>query len=246
MQAKNQISPRLNLIAALDFTRALIRANLRDIRNLVITLLMPLLILVMFYATGEEDDLVMIVPFIVGLTVMFSGAQLATRIISWRTQDIFQRLKAVPVPMPYLMLGMVVSYLVIVLLEAILVLVLSIFLVGLSVDVLSIGFTLLILFCSALCFLSFGAMIANMVSKTETATSFYVFTLIPMFFLGGGMFDIPFLSDMGVILPTSLLTESLTVLTGASLPNHALLYPAGLLAYTAIFSLIAARYFQRH
>jgi ABC-type multidrug transport system permease subunit len=202
--------------------------------------------LILFYVAGDGDDLMMIVPLIVGLTVIFSGAQLATRIISWRTQDIFQRLKAVPVPMPYLMLGMIASYLVIVLLEAVLVLILSIALVGLSVDVPAIGFTLFVLFCSALCFLSFGAMIANIVSKAETATTLYVFTLMPMIFLGGGLFDIPVLSDIGVILPTSLLTESLTVLTGAGLPNHALLYPAGLLAYTVIFSLIAARYFQRH
>ena len=96
---------------ALQFTRALIKANLKNRKMLALSLGFPVFMLFTFWITTrgpqEEDFDLMVVmfPAIVALAVMLAGLTQATRITQWREQGIFQRFALTPVPLPVLVLS---------------------------------------------------------------------------------------------------------------------------------------------
>ena len=231
-------------VPTLDFTQTLLKANLRSGRSLVISLFTPLLLLGIFSLTGSGQDLRSILPFVIGLTVMFSGSALATRIVDWRNQKIFQRLAVTPVPLGYLMLGMVLAQLVVSIAQSVLVLVASIVVAKLELEPNQILLMFFVIVVGSLCFIGFGALLATFATKPDMVNSLYVFTLLPMAFLGGSVIHVPVLGDIGQFFPTTLLTELFNITMGAFQPDAVLLRMFGLAIYTLVFVRIAMQRFR--
>jgi len=231
-------------VPTLQFTQTLLKANLRGVRSLFITLFTPLLLLGIFSLTGSGQDLRSILPFIIGLTVMFSGSSLATRIVDWRNQKIFQRLAVTPVPLGYLMLGMVLAQLVMSIAQSVLVLIVSVLVAELKLDPGEIWLLFLVIVIGSLTFISFGALLATFATKPDMVNSLYVFTLLPMAFLGGSVIRLPVLGDIGQIFPTTLLTESFNLIMGDWQLDAVLLRVLGLVLYTLVFVRVAMQRFN--
>lgn len=236
-------APSFSLQPILAFARAQLIGQIRNWRSTVPTLFTPLLLLVLFTLTGDEDA-PGLVPFVVGFAVMFSGQTLAQILITWRNNQVFTRLAATPTPTSHLLIGTVLTQVVIFVLQSLLVLILGLFLNNLRIDLLSVLGIVLVLILGCMTFLSFGALIAAFVKKVETASIVYTFVLLPAIFIGGSIFEIPGFVDLGRYLPPTLLTDLLNPLFGFGEVQDAVLRAAFLLGYSVVFTAIAARFFR--
>lgn len=229
----------------LAFARAQLTGQIRNWRSTAPALFTPMLLLVLFTLTGDEDA-PSLVPFVVGFAVMFSGQTLAQVLITWRNNKVFTRFAATPTPTSHLLLATVFTQMIMFVLQSILVMIVGLLLNDLRLDVQTIPLIVISLTVGCMTFLSFGAMIAAFVSKVETASIVYTFILLPMIFLGGSVFTIPGLGDFGRFLPPTLITELLNpyfgfgeIQIGQTVVNLALL-----LIYVVAFTAIAARFFK--
>ena len=92
--------------------------------------------------------------------------------------------------------------------------------------------------------MSYGALVAAFVNKTETAGIVYTFTLIPMVFLGGSLFTIPGLGEFGRYLPTNLLTDLIRPYFGFGEPDAIPFSVVLLLAYSVVITGLATIFFK--
>lgn len=234
--------------SAIAFTGAQIRAGLNDLRSFITTLFTPLLLLVIFWVIGRPEkpgdfDLVnFIFPGIIGLTAMLGGQTIALKLTQWKKQQIFQRLACTPTPVGILILGAGLAQLVLSLCQAILVMLFGWMIFRLPVDNAGVILVPIVLMLGAACFIAFGMLLAGFTNNTEAASSIYLMVILPMFFLGGGFpSDIlpAFLQSVSPWLPTSMLHNLLSSLLGGNgFPPHTFDSVGGLLAYTAILTLI--------
>jgi ABC-type multidrug transport system permease subunit len=227
----------------LAFSRAQLIGQLRNWRSSAATLFTPMLLLLLFTLTGDEDA-PSLVPFVVGFTVMFSGQTLAQILISWRNNRVFTRLSATPTPTSYLLVATILTQMLLFLLQALLVMI-----AGLLLNDLTLGFGAFfaimgVLLIGTTAFLSFGALIAAFIKKVETAGIAYTFLLLPAIFLGGSLFEIPGVGDLGRYLPPTLLTNLLNPLFGFSEASNVLLSIIALAMWSIAFTGIAVHFFN--
>lgn len=248
----HQKEPRLAVGPIITFALAQLNASVRS-RRLLATALTPLFILLLFWFTARgsgDAELVsqLMFPAIVGLSVMFGGGMQAMRLINWREQKIFQRLAVTPVPLGQLVVGDVLAQAVVALVQGVITILFGVLLLGLPVDGWGTAVSLIVLFVGAACFLAYGSLIAAFVTKAEPANSLFIFTLLPMFFIGGG-FPPGLLPELvhqiGQWLPVGLVNRLLVpLLIEGRFPEQTAVSLLALLAYTAVFSLIAMRFFR--
>ena len=235
-------------------TLSLIRASLNDLRTLVITLFTPLFMLILFWLVGRpsepgDTDLVsFIFPAIVGLTVMLGGQTAAMRIVNWRGEGVFQRLAATPTPLGHLVIGVGLAQAVVSVAQAVAVMLFGMLALGLHVNGLGAVIAVLLLALGVLVFIAFGIFIASLSSKPDMASSAFMFTLLPMFFLGGGFPPSilpPFLQALSPWLPTAMLNSLISPLfASGALPAQPWWPVLGLLAYTFAFAALASWQFK--
>lgn len=108
--------------------------------------------------------------------------------------------------------------------------------------------TLLILALGAACFLTYGSLIAAFTKTGETANSIFIFSLLPMFFIGGGFPPglLPAqVESIGAWLPVGLINKLiLPLLTQKEFHPQTAVSWLALLGYTGLFTLAAARFFK--
>lgn len=229
--------------AAVVFAGALLRGQMRNYRGVLVTLFTPLLLLFIFVATGDDEAAVM-VPFIVGLTIMLSGSAMAQQLVMWRTQKIFQRLAVTPVGMGAYIAGGVLAQWVLFMGQSAVVLAAGVLTVGLSLSFLTVLAIMGVLAVSSVVFLSFGALIAAFVDKPDTANTVYIFILLPTVFLGGSLFEVPFIGNLGQYLPPTLVTNLLNLLFGFGEMGNWVVGLGMLVGYAVVFTAVAARWFK--
>lgn len=239
------------LLPIFQFAGAVIQASLNDVRGLVISLFTPLFMLVLFWlvgrssAPGDPDLAAFIFPSIVGLAVMLGGQTAAMRIVNWREQGVFQRLAVTPTPLGHLVLGVGLAQAAVSVAQGVLVLLFGALVLGMEINGAGAVAAVAVLSLGVLAFIAFGILVASLSRKPDIASSLFIFTLLPMFFLGGGFPPeiLPaFLRTVSPWLPTTMLNGLLNpLLNGGSLPPAPWWPVLGLIAYTLLFALIAAR-----
>lgn len=248
-----QTITRLNTISPIIyFARTQLLAMLRNYKALLIGTLTPVFMLSLFWFTGRGSDdagvVAMMFPVIVSFGVMLGGSNTAVRAVNWRQQKLFQRLAVTPVPLGQLILGDAAAQTVTSLLQGIATLLFGTLVLGFVIEGAGLLLTLLVLLLAGACFIAFGLVIASFVNKAEVANPIYIFSLLPLFFLGGGL--------PGIALPTALqwigqwspvgVTNALVLplLVEGQVPAGALLKVLALVGYTAVFSLITSIKFR--
>lgn len=236
----------------LAFATAQTYANIKN-KRVISVLLTPIFMLSLFWFIGRgnsDGELVaqMMFPAIIGFSVMMSGGIQAMRLISWRQQGIFQRLAVTPVPLGQLVLGDVLAQVLLALFQGLMTLLFGVLVLGLPVNWLGTAVALLILTLSAACFLAYGSLIAAFINQAETANSIFIFTLLPMFFAGGG-FPASILpetiSKVGAWLPVGLTNKTIMpLLVQGEFHAETAVSLLALLAYTIIFGFLAAKFFK--
>ncbi len=230
------------------FAVALLRAGNKNRMNFVLGLATPFFLLIIYWLTMPDDLLASLFPGLIGFTTMLASAPLAIRIVTWRQQGIFGRLACTPVSLGYLMLGAAGAQVVLGVVQAIVLVVFGVFVVGLPVNGLGALAAIAVLVLGSACFITYAALIASVSKRAETANSLFIFTTLPMFFLGGSMpaqVLPPWMDRIGAWLPFTLFNDLLgSLLTNGTLPANALLSVGGLVAYTLVFGCGAARLFR--
>jgi ABC-2 type transport system permease protein len=161
---------------------------------------------------------------------------------------VFQRLAATPTPLGHLVIGLGLAQAAVSVAQAVAVLAFGVLALGLQVNgpgaVAAVGLLAL----GVLVFIAFGMLVASLSPKPDVASSAFMFTLLPMFFLGGGFPPeiLPdFLQAVSPWLPTTMLNGLLSpMLAGGVLPAEPWLPLLGLLAYTLGLSALAAWRFR--
>lgn len=229
---------------------AVFRVTLRDRRGFISTLLTPVLILLAFWlgARGQARTMDDLFAACIGLSAMMAGSTHATRLVSWREQGVLQRLACAPVPIGHLLAGIGLGQVLSGTLQALLVLAFGVGALGLDVNVPGIFGSAIVLALGALCFVAFGSLIAQIANHAEGANALYVFSMLPMFFLGGGVpaHLLPVgVQTAGGLTPVGIVSSALSAMLSPVAPHAPSLAALGLLlVYTAGFSALAARLFR--
>ena len=243
-----------SLIPTLQFAQALLKGSWRDRRGLMTALFAPILMLVMFWLlTGSNEDaefdlLGFMFPAIIGFSVMFSGSGQAARLLNWREQGVFQRLAATPVPLGNLVLGAFLAQTVLGAIQGTAILLFGIFVVGLPVNLGGALLTIVVLVFGGACFISLGSLVATLATKADSANNLYTFTMLPMFFFGGGFppeIMPTFVQNISPWLPTTMFTDLMRpLLSTGALAQDSWIALAGLAGYFVLFSVLAAKRFR--
>ena len=236
----------------LYFARTQLLAMLRNYKGLLIAVLTPVFMLTIFWLTARGADengiLDLMFPAIVGFGVMLGGANTAVRAINWRQQRVFQRLAVTPVPLGQLILGDAAAQTVASLLQGVVTLLFGTLVLGFAIEIGGTLLAILVLLLAGACFIAYGLVIASFVNRAEVANPLYIFTLMPLFFLGGGMPGIAFptiLEWIGQWSPVGVTNRLvLELIATGQVPEGAWLNVLVLLGYTAVFSLIVILKFR--
>lgn len=240
--------------AVLYFAGVLFLTSVRSWQGYLTSLLTPLFMLVVFWLTGSQSNpefIRFIFPAIVAFTVMFAGVPITQRIAEWRARGIFERLAVTPVPLGRLMLAVAGAQTVTALLQAILILLFGTLVLGIGADPGGALLSIVVLTLGAICFITFGALIAAFVERVETATTLYIFVLLPMTFLGNTFFpaeQMPALVQrLAPWLPTAMLSDmARPLLADGMLPDRWWVPLLGLVGYILLFGLGALVGYRRY
>jgi ABC-2 type transport system permease protein len=247
--AERRARPCSDLAAAGYFARRLLLADLRNVVVLAITLFSPLLVLVLFRLIGTARDLAFLFPAMVGFSVMLFGGWPAQRIALWHQQGVFERLACAPVPPGFLVLAVGLVQVAVSVAQAFVLVAVGTVGLDLAVDPRGLVLALPVLAVGAACFIAYGSLIACLTRRPEIVNVVYMFTVVPMAFLGNTVLPSaklpPVLDGLRPWLPTALLAHLVgpTMQTG-SLPGDAGAALVPLVAYTALFALAAVRMFR--
>ncbi len=242
------------LAPTLHFARALLIGHLRDRKTFLISILTPIFMLTLFWLLagtpeeGEFDLIGFMFPAIVGFGIMFIGGSQATRLLTWREQGVFQRLAATPVPVGNLALGAALAQTIMGALQGIVIMLFGVLVVRIPVDFVGAVLAVLIMALGGACFLALGSLIATVSPKADIANQIYTFTILPMFFFGGGFPPdiLPvFVHKISPWLPTTMFTELVRPLleTGTLAPGSWVNF-IGLIGLTTVFGYLAAKRFH--
>lgn len=236
--------------AAYHVGAAVFRATLRDRRGFVSTLLTPILILVAFWlgARGQAQTMDELFAACIGLSAMMAGSAHATRLVSWREQGVLERLACAPVPIGHMLAGIGLGQALSGTLQALVVLGFGVGVLGLEINILGIFGSAVVLALGALCFVAYGSLIAQIANHSEGANALYVFSMLPMFFLGGGVpaHLLPAgVQLVGGLTPVGIVSSALSAMLSPVVPHPPSLVALGLLlGYSVGFSALAARFFR--
>ena len=232
----------------------LLRAAFNDLKTLLISLFTPLFMLVTFWLVGrptepgDPDLAAFMFPAIIGLTVMLGGQTLAMRLVNWRAQGVFQRLSVTPTPLGQVVLSMSVAQAALSVLQAGGVFLFGVFVLGFKVDARGAALAVGVLVLGVSVFVALGLFIASLSAKPDIVSAAFIFTLLPMFFLGGGFPPsiLPeFLQQISPFLPTAMVNSLLNPLFAqGAFPSDAWQSVSGLLLYTFLFSVLGAWRFR--
>jgi hypothetical protein len=251
MKIKNLI--RNNLVPSLQLSFALLKANLKNIRMLIMTLFFPLFLLFTFWISTRWDDpaefdlMAYMFPAIVAISVMLTGQTLATRLNSWREQDVFQRLTLTSINLPSIMLAMALTQIIMGVLQGFLILLIGVLLLQISITAASFFLLLLVIMITGMAFSAFGTFIATITRRSEITGYVFFFTLLPFFFIAS--FPTEMLPPvMGKILPWIFTYMSIELIDygiyAQTFPPNAYLMFIGLFVYIIIFMLISAKFYN--
>lgn len=236
-----------------QFATTLLRANLRNLRSLALTLGMPLFMLFTIWApamAGDEESqelMQLLFPAVILLSVIMPGLTQATRLTRWREQRVFQRLALTPVPLAHLMAGTAATQIVIGVAQGVLMLLFGIFLVGLELAWQHAFLVLGAMVLAGAAFVAFGSAIATFSRKADLAGYVYFFSIMPLTFLASFPPDMlpEALNTFTPWLPTSMAIELIGPLFLANqLSDGALLAAVGLGGYALLFAGIGAIKFR--
>lgn len=232
----------------LHFAAAQLRVALRNVKGLFVSTLTPLFMLLIFWLFGDAQSLAFIFPTVISLSVMFGGSAQAVRMISWRQQGIYRRLAVTPTPLGWLALGDAAAQVGLSVLQGVATLLFGALVLGISISGWGTAAALVVLTVTAACFIAYGALIAGFVRKPELANPIFIFTLLPLFFLGGGLPPDqlpPLLRLVGAWSPVGAANKLLIpLLADGRLPADAGLALLALSLYTTCLALLAARKFS--
>lgn len=231
------------------FTASLMKANLRSIKALALTLGMPVFMLFSVWVpsmAGDDESreiMQLLFPAIILLSVIMPGLTQATRLASWREQKIFQRFALTPVPLAHLQLGMAFTQIVIGLVQGMFMLLFGVFIVGLDMAWENVVLVLGIMILAGGTFIAFGSLIASFISKSDLAGYVFFFTIMPLTFLASFPSEMmpDSLNEITPWLPTSMAIELIGPLfLNNQLTDRALLVGMGLVIYSILFVSISA------
>lgn len=237
----------------LQFSITLLYSNLRNVKALIITLGMPILMLMAFWLPalgGDEESLELMsimFPAIILLSVIMPGLTQATRLTRWREQRIFQRFALTPVPLANLMVGAALAQIVIGVGQGLVTLLFGIVIVGLNLTWQSVLLVLCFMVLAAAAFIAFGSFVAALNRKSDIAGYVFFFAIMPLIFLASFPPEMMPESINGIIpwLPTAMAIELIGPLfLFNQLTGEALFAGLGLLAYMLFFAAISARRFR--
>lgn len=237
----------------IQFMKAQLRAAMNNYRAVLGTILMPLIVLFFLWLPMHDSDngMAVLQGLFYGLVtfgVILGGNNFAMRLVSWRQMGIFRRLACTPAPLSHIVAGSALAQIMISLVQGVLVLVFGVLVFKLEANWLGLGGALIVLLLCAACFIAYASVIATFVRSAETANVVFILTLLPMFFLSGGMppgvlpawlQNAAKWSPVGV---TNTLIQPL--LANGRFPEHALLYMTILAGFTIGLSAIVVKKFR--
>lgn len=230
------------------FGLALARATLTDLQTIGISLGTPLFLLFIFGLVSKGPALQQIFPTLIGLTAMLGGQSLMMKLINWRTQGVFQRLATTPTPLGALVMGAGAAQVLMSVLQAAMILLVGVFILAIPVEAAGAALALVVAALCGLCFVAYGMAIAAVARTPDIASMLFIFTLLPMYYLGGGIFTeaLPaWLNTLSNWLPTAVLGKLMTpLMTGQALTPEAAWAILAVLVYTGLFSALAAWRFR--
>jgi ABC-2 type transport system permease protein len=248
--ARRAAAASSTLAPVAQFGIALLRAGLKNRVSLASSLLTPLFMLGVFWlVTSDTAGLRFVFPGLVSFTVMLAGSNHAMRLVMWREQGVFTRLACTPVPVGRLALGAAGAQVALGLVQALIVMAFGVGVVGVPVDALGALVAVAVLTLGGACFIAYGSLIGALARRAEVATMLYIFTLLPLSFLGNTFMPLDqmpaFVRAAGPWLPTTMISDLVRpLLLDGALPANAYLPVLGLLIYTALFSALAVRLFR--
>ena len=120
---------------------------------------------------------------------------------------------------------------------------------GISLTLFGALWGLFVIVLGAAVFIALGSLVGSLSPKAEIANLIYIFSQLPLFFLGGGLPAevLPeSLQRVAPYLPNTMLHEFLqSVMVANVLPDNWLTMLCSLIAYALILSLVAALLFRR-
>lgn len=237
----------------LQFSSTLMKASLRNLKALALTLGMPLFMLSTIWIptiAGDEESqelMQILFPAIILLSIIMPGLTQATRLTRWREQEIFRRFALTPVPLTHLMLGTAFTQILIGVGQGALMLLFGIFLVGLEMSWQSVFWVLGAMMLAAAAFIAFGSLIAAFVNKADIAGYVFFFSIMPLTFLASFPPEMMPASLNAVTpwLPTSMAIELIGPLfLNNQLSDGAMVAGAGLTIYALVSAIVSVRKFQ--
>lgn len=237
----------------LQFSSTLMKASLRNLKELALTLGMPLFMLSTIWIptiAGDEESqelMQILFPAIILLSIIMPGLTQATRLTRWREQEIFRRFALTPVPLTHLMLGTAFTQILIGVGQGALMLLFGIFLVGLEMSWQSVFWVPGAMMLAAAAFIAFGSLIAAFVNKADIAGYVFFFSIMPLTFLASFPPEMMPASLNAVTpwLPTSMAIELIGPLfLNNQLSDGAMVAGAGLTIYALVSAIVSVRKFQ--
>lgn len=236
-----------------QFMKAQLRASRNNYRAVLGTILMPLIVLFFLWLPmhNSENGMAVLQGLFYGLVtfgVILGGNNFAMRLVTWRQMGIFRRLACTPAPLSHIIAGSALAQIVISLTQGVLVLIFGVLVFNMEANWFGLGGALAVLLLCAACFIAYASVIATFTRSAETANVVFILTLLPMFFLSGGMppgvlpdwlQNAAKWSPVGV---TNTLIQPL--LANGRFPDQALLYIAILAGFTVGLSVIVFKKFR--
>jgi ABC-2 type transport system permease protein len=242
-----------NVKPTLQLSVALLRANLKNVRMLLLTLFFPLFMLFTFWITTRWDDpsefdlMTYMFPAIVAISVMLTGQMLATRLNSWREQNIFQRLTLTSIGISNIMLGMAFTQIVMGIIQGLAILIIGVFLIQININLLSFLLLIGVIIITGMTFTAYGTFIATITKRSEITGYVFFFSLLPLYFLASFPTEMlpPLIQIILPWLPTWMSIELIeSALYAQAFPANGVLMIIGMVIYIIIFVLVSSRFFN--
>jgi ABC-2 type transport system permease protein len=242
-----------SLSAMIYFARVQLLAAPRNLNSILITQVTPIGILLLFWLVGGDssegqETVKLMFPAIVGMTIFMGASTQAVRVLTWRRQGVFRRFAATPTPVGYVVLGDALAQVALGLIQALLTLLFGTLVLGIAIEPSGLALGLLVLILASACFTGYGLIMATITRRPETASLATIFTLLPMFFIGGGMGPMafsPFVETLGRWLPVGAMNNLLIpLLATGQIPEQAGWLLLALVGYTVLFMAVVIAFFR--
>ena len=245
--AQPALGPTLAALLEVDFS-----VQLRNYRSLMLSMLLPVVVLVAFFANKRAAALAD--PTIrVSLVIMLGMATIAIfgyalNVATDREAGVFQRLRVTPAPAWAIMMSRLVVQVAVILLMAVVVLIVARIFQNVTLDPLAYGLTLAVVIAGSAVFLGIGQALVGLVGSADTLNAVSRLVYIPLFglgvlgrtdILGSTVEDIARWSPGGIVI--TLLAAGMEPATWGSDAWWSLLACVG---YTALFVFLGIRWFQ--